>query len=133
MWSSQLSLLVNATREEIWRQWADMPNWGRWDEAVARSYLNGGFKDGIGCMLKWRRIPLLPGVLRDCQPPETFTIEGGFPLVNLRLRHEMVETGGGVKITRRLEVSGPLGFLFRRTMKRRIIDGFPQATARLVG
>ncbi len=131
MWLYQQSIIVDTSREQIWRQWADMPSWSKWDAAVERCYLNGEFKDGIGCLLKWRGLPLVFGVLRGCEPLRSFGVEGGFPLVSIRLWHELADGIDGVQVMRSVAISGPLGFLFARVLKRRALEGFPKAMARL--
>lgn len=48
MWEIEVSIVSRATREAIWRLWTDVARWGRWDDAIEMSDLEGSFAVGAG-------------------------------------------------------------------------------------
>ena len=44
MWTTEICRNTTATQEQIWKFWADVPNWNIWDKEVENSELLGEFK-----------------------------------------------------------------------------------------
>ncbi len=52
MWTTEVSRKTTATKEQIWKLWADVPNWNVWDKEVEISELFGQFQKGTKSILK---------------------------------------------------------------------------------
>ena len=52
MWTTEVSRKTTATKEQIWKLWADVPNWNVWDKEVETSELFGQFQNGTKGILK---------------------------------------------------------------------------------
>ena len=52
MWTTEVSRKTTATKEQIWKLWADVPNWNIWDKEVEKSELFGPFKKESKGILK---------------------------------------------------------------------------------
>lgn len=46
--------------------------------------------------------------------------------------HEMVDSAGGVQLTHRVNISGPLSFLWARIIGAKTVAGLPHAMSKLV-
>lgn len=131
MWSTEASATTEAPPEAIWRLWADVDNWKEWDPGVEDSSIDGPFVEGTRYGLRPKGGPKVTSVLTDVRLSEGFSVHTRLPLANLDFFHEMERVGEGTRITHRVEISGPLSFMFARLMGRGMEKGLPETVRNL--
>lgn len=131
MWSTEASATTQAPPEAIWRLWADVDNWKEWDPGVEDSSIGDSFAEGTRYELKPKGGPKVTSVLTDVRLSEGFSDHTRLPLANLDFFHEMERVGEGTRITHRVEISGPLSFMFARLMGRGMVKGLPETVRNL--
>ncbi|MBR0572646.1 MULTISPECIES: SRPBCC family protein [Pasteurellaceae] len=125
MWSKEVTIKTNATREQVWTLWSDVENWHKWDNDIEFAKLNGKFEEGV-C-----------GILKPCQAPKSkfelitvdkfneFTTRAFLPLTKIDFIHKITEKEGGIYITHAVQITGLLTFLFSKIIGEKIIKGLP--------
>ena len=131
MWSIEASAMTKASPEAVWGLWLDVENWKAWDPAVEQSWIDGPFAEGTCYELKPTRGPKATAVLTDVRPGEGFSNRTRLPLASLDFSHEVERVGEGTCIAHRIEISGPLSFVFARLMGRDMGKGLPEAVRNL--
>jgi len=130
-WSTLASTRTTARPEQIWRLWADVAQWNRWDGDVETSHLEGSFVEGARGYLKPKGGPKTKFVLTHVEPFAAFSDRSSLPLTTLDFIHTMRVEGVETVIEHRVEMNGPLTFLFRRIIGAGIARGLPSALERL--
>ncbi|MCA3725927.1 MAG: SRPBCC family protein [Phenylobacterium sp.] len=130
-WSTQAMARTTASPEQVWRLWSDVGGWSLWDPEVESSALDGAFTKGVRGSLKPRGGPLTRFELVSVEPCRGFTNCSRLPLARIDFIHTLREDGGGTVIEHRVEMSGPLTFLFRRLIGAGLARGLPGAVTRL--
>ena len=125
MWTYEHTLETKAPAEAIWRLWADVSTWSRWDDDIEWAQLEGSFAVGSRGRLKPKGIPAAGFALVSVVPGVSYTVEQRLPLATLRFHHELAETAGGsTRFTHRVTIAGPLGPLFGSVFGRRMKANF---------
>ncbi len=136
MWSSEHSIEAkDVTRQQVWAVWADVPNWPQWDTAAAWVR-----PDAPGPMAAGQRYTIQPrqgfkahGTITAAEPGRRFADVTPLFLCRLGFDHTVTDLpGGGVRLTHRVTLSGPLTFAFRPLLGRRIAAGIPGVMANLL-
>ena len=127
MWSHEESVEVNAAPAKVWALWQDVGSWPRWDAEVEWSRLDGDFAVGTRGALKPKGGPVTRFELTALEPGRGFTDVTRLPLTRLRFVHRLEPSGQGARISHRVEMEGPLTFLFSRLIGRNIARGLPHA------
>ena len=73
MWTTEVSRKTTATKEQIWKLWADVPNWNVWDAEVETSELFGQFQTGTKGVLKPVGGPKTKFEMTECSNFKSFT------------------------------------------------------------
>lgn len=132
MWTTEARATAKASPETVWELWSNVDGWKEWDPAVEWSSIGGPFAEGTRCELKPKGGPKAKAVLTDVRPGEGFSDRTRLPLANLGFSHEVERVGEGTtRITHRIEISGPLSFLFARLMGTNMEKGLPEAVRNL--
>ncbi len=131
MWTAEYTLITDATKEEIWKAWADVENWSKWDKGVEWCRLDGEFKTGTTYTLKPVGGPKAKAVITDCQPLKRFTDVSKLPLAKLEFIHELAEEKDGLHVTHRVNISGPLGFFFAQVIGKDTERDLPETIGNL--
>ncbi len=132
MWIAEYTLITDATKESIWKAWADVENWSKWDKGVEWCRLDGEFKIGTTYTLKPVGGPEAKAVITDCQPLKRFADVSKLPLAKMEFIHELAEEKDGLHVTHRVIISGPLGFLFAQVIGKDTERDLPETMGRLV-
>lgn len=132
MWSHQHTIETDASKQAIWKVWHDVANWPSWDEAVQWCKLDGEFKTGATYTLKPIHGPAVTAVITACEPYQRFTDVSTLPFAKLEFVHEVVDSCGGVQLTHRVNISGPLSFFWARVIGAKTVAGLPHAMSKLV-
>ena len=126
---AETSHVAAADAGAVWALWADVGSWQEWDEGIEWCRVDGPFAAGSTGMLKPRGGPRVRFTLLEVQPGRGFRDRSHLPLASLDFTHTVELAEGGVRITHRVEATGPLGWLFGRMMGAGLRAGLP-ATVR---
>jgi hypothetical protein len=132
MWKTEISRKTTATKEQIWKLWADVPNWNTWDKEVEASELFGEFKTGTKGILKPAGGPKTKFEMTECTEFKSFTDRSFLPLCKMDFIHSMKETKNGVEITHKVVMTGVMTFLFSKVIGSKIKIGLPIAVDKLI-
>lgn len=126
MWSKSHSIVTNkVTKEQIWKLLADVNNWHTWDEGVELAQLDGEFKAGNHFKFRPKGGPNLKIGIFEAVENRKFVDVTTFPLAKMYGEHTLEETPDGLRMTTTMKVKGPLGFLWRKIVAQKIVDGLP--------
>jgi carbon monoxide dehydrogenase subunit G len=120
-----------ATTADVWRWYADVDRWRRWDGGVQSVELDGPFETGT------RGHVILPNgrrgrlTLLDVTPGTTFTDVVKLSLLKLTTRHELTATALGTEITHTIAVTGLMARFFPRLLTIPIRRALPASVAQL--
>lgn len=132
MWATEVSRKTTATKEEIWKLWADVSNWNVWDKQVETSELFGQFQKGTNGVLKPAGGPKTKFEMTECTNLKSFTDRSFLPLCKMDFIHTMTETQNGLEITHKVIMTGFFTFIFSRVIGSKIIVGLPIAVEKLI-
>lgn len=125
-------IVINAPVERIWKLYADVNNWAKWDPDTKASALDGKkFEAGA---TGWHQSPTGPRTpLRfvSVVPNESFIAESRSPLSKLQFDHQLVRSGDRVEVIHRLEFTGLLAPFWGRVIGKIIYRGMPQTLGAL--
>ncbi len=126
MWSKTYSITSkDVTKEQMWKLFADVNNWHKWDTGIEYAKMEGKFEKGNSFILKPKGGPKVNITLIETQPTSKFVDLTKFPLAKMTGCHTFEETKDGLKITTTMTVTGPLGFLWRKLVAQNIVDALP--------
>ena len=131
MWSAEYAIVTDASKEAIWKVWADVENWRQWDESVEWCQLEGEFKTGASHILKPKDGPKVKSTIMDCEPLKKFTAVTHLPFAKMEFVHELREDKDGLHITHRVVISGFLSFLFAQVIGKNTARDFPKTLGNL--
>ena len=132
MWTTEVSRKTTATKEEIWKLWADVPNWNTWDKDIENSELFGEFKTGTKGILKPAGGPKTKFEMKECENLKSFIDRSFLPFCKTDFIHTMRETKDGLEITHKIVMTGLLTFLFARVIGSKIEIDLPTTVDKLV-
>ncbi|MGV6839089.1 MAG: SRPBCC family protein [Planktomarina sp.] len=118
------SIIINASKETIFAHYADVANWPVWDKEVKAVTL-GGLHVGSAGSLQPRSGPRAKIMISELTPNTSFTVTSKLPLCKMQFGHELTSMGEATKATHSVGFSGPLAFLFRRLIGRKIERTLP--------
>jgi hypothetical protein len=125
-------MVTTATKEAIWQVWQDVANWNVWDTHIEWATLNGDFKVGQTGALKPRGGPTAKFVITQCSPYAAFTDISPLPLATLIFEHKITPNKNGNLVTHRILISGPLAFLFKKLLGKKLANGLDVALPNLI-
>lgn len=131
MWSKEVSVTSNASKEQIWKLWSDVTNWHTWDEQVISSKIKGHFDIGQTGELNPKDGPKSNFTLVEVTPYKSFTSRSNLPFSTMDFIHEMKELDGVLTITHKLQISGIFTFLFSRLIGNKLARELPRAMHKL--
>ena len=134
MCKREYSIVADLSREQVWKAWSDVSNWNKWDHDIEWSALKGKFKNGGAITLKPRGSGIVHGVIEDCILLASFANATkiklcGVKLATLRFSHFLENHNEAIKITNRIEVSGPFAWIFWLLIGKNIANRFPESLA----
>lgn len=117
----------------IYRLYADVANWHRWDPDTRRATLDGPFAVGARGTLTPAKGKTVPMVVTFADPARGFTVESRIPLLlRMVFEHELIaRTPSQTEVVHRVTLSGPLGWLIGPGLKRQLDAGLPVTLANL--
>jgi putative intracellular protease/amidase len=138
MWSVEHSADTTADPAAVWARYADVSTWSRWNAAVAEVDLDGAFATGAAGTLTPPGAGPLPLTIVSAEPGRGYVSETAIAdTVTLRTTCRLAaKTGGGTRITHRVELVGPAAPHFAQAFGPVLAAGVPgtvEALAALTG
>ena len=133
MWTTEHSVQTSATPEEIWRLWADVAGWPEWNGDIERIELRGPFAAGSRILMT--PIGQEPIELRiaEAVEPDLFVDEAELDEIVVRTIHRVQPLDPErVRVTYRMEITGPAADALGPQIGPEISSDFPQTLAALV-
>jgi len=126
MWTRSHSIVTTeATKEQMWKLFADVNNWHTWDKGIEFAKMEGKFEKGNHFLLKPKGGPKLTIKLIEAIENVRFIDCTKFPLSKMYGEHQFEETPQGLKITTTMKVEGLFAFLWIKLVAKGIVDGLP--------
>jgi hypothetical protein len=126
MWTKSHTLVTTeVTKEQMWKLFADVNNWHRWDTGIEYARMQGNFEKGNHFLLKPKKGPKIKIQLVEAIENKKFVDLTRFPMAKMYGEHTFEETPQGLKITTTMKVEGFMGFLWRKLVAQEIADGLP--------
>jgi hypothetical protein len=113
------SAVSRASPEDAWAAWVDVARWSDGD-VIDAARLNGNFKEGSTFVSKPRGYPASTWTITRVDPPRLWVGESRVPGWGMTVEHLIQRDVAGTKLTERMSISGPLGWLIGRVVRRRI-------------
>ena len=132
MWTTEVTRKTTASKEQIWKLWADVPNWKVWDKEVEKAELFGEFKTGTKGVLKPAGGPKAKFEMNECTKFKSFSDRSFLPLCKIDFTHSITETKGGIEVTHKVMMTGFMTFLFSKVIGSKIKGGLPVAVEKLI-
>ena len=127
IWTKSHSILTTeATKEQMWKLFADVNNWQQWDTGIEYARMEGSFVKGNHFELKPKGGPKVTIELVETIENQKFTDLTKFPLALMYGDHTFDETPDGLRITTTMTVKGILGFLWKKLVAQNIVNGLPK-------
>ena len=108
MWTTEHSIETTAAPDAIWRAWADVQAWPRWNGDIERIELAGPFAQGSTITMNPHAQEPVLLRLADVVPGERFVDQADVDGTIVRTTHRLDRLGDGrTRVVYRLEASGP--------------------------
>jgi hypothetical protein len=131
MWHAEHTLDTTAPPEQIWRLMQVVSDWPRWDTGLTWADLPGGFQAGAQGSMKFRSEGLRSFLLSAVSDEQGFTALIKLPLAEVRHIHSQQISAIGTRLTHRIEISGPLSWLYGWRLGRRLREDLAPSMRRL--
>jgi hypothetical protein len=132
MWQHESTLDTSAPLEAIWNLWADVANWGSWNGDIEQIELRGDFVEGAEILMTPVGQDAVVLRVTEVRNNELFVDEARFDGVVLRTIHRLEPLADArVRITYRMEITGPAADELGPRIGPQITADFPQAIAAL--
>ena len=126
MWTKSHTLETKeATKEQLWKLFADVNNWHIWDEGIESAKMEGKFEKGNHFLLKPKNGPKVKIELSETIENKKFVDFTKFPLAKMYGEHTFEETPNGLRITTTMRVEGLLAFLWIKLVAQDIVNSLP--------
>jgi hypothetical protein len=120
------------SKEQIWETWKDVNNWHLWDTDLEFAKLTQPFQTGSIFTLKPKGGPYVKIEFCKIEPLKSYVDFTRFPLAKMYGYHEMRETSEGLELHTRMEIKGPLSFLWRKLVTEGIVAGLEEQTQAMI-
>ena len=108
------SVQISAKPADIFKLYADVNGWPKWDPEVVESSLSGAFTAGAVGEIKPKGGPKSKIEFVEVKPDVAFTARCKLPLCVMTFEHQLVPKGSTTTATHRVVFSGFLAPLFGR-------------------
>ena len=131
MWHAEHTLDTTAEPARVWQRVEEVATWPQWDTELAWVKLPGAFSTGAQGTMKALGEGPRPFLLASVVANESFTALMRLPLAQVRHIHSQEASVIGTRMTHRIEIDGPLSWLYGWYRGRRIRDGLAPSMRRL--
>ncbi len=127
MWTRSHTIVTKeATKEQLWKLFADVNHWHVWDTEIEYARMEGKFEQGNHFILKPKKGPKVKIELIETIENKKFVDRTKFPLAEMYGEHIFEETPDGLKITTTMTVKGILSFLWIKIVAQDIVNSLPE-------
>ena len=123
MWHAEHTLDTTAPPERIWAQMQMVGDWPQWDTGLTWAELGGAFSAGAQGTMKFGSESPKSFLLSSVVAQHGFTALMKLPLAEVRHIHFQETSAIGTRLTHRIEISGPLFWLYALGRGRRLREG----------
>ena len=116
---------IKAPVMQIWKIYANVNQWSKWDPDTKASSIDGKFETGA---TGWHQSPTGPRTRLEfvsVVPQESFMVESRSPLSIIQFDHQLVPQGDEVEVIHRVTFSGLLAPLWGRVVGKVIYQAMP--------
>ena len=124
MWTGKYETTTNVPAQRLFEVICDVNHWNKWDSGLEYAELEGAAVEGASFMLKPKGAPII-GMSIDAVKPFIFVDTAHLLLAKMRTTHEYVQSGSDTRILFKIEITGLLGFLWRRALGEKQIEEAP--------
>ena len=128
---AQHTLETTALSKNIWALWVDASGYKKWDERTEWAKLKGEFKVGTRGELKPKGGFSAVFTITEMKTGRSFTYLTPLPFARLQFHHAMEPTDMGTRLTHRIEVKGPLAWVWARVLGPKARAHLPVAMRKL--
>jgi len=115
---------TDVTADKLYRAITDINRWPEWDNEIETTTHDGRLAPGSPFTLKPKGGPKIAMEIVETIAPIRHVDLAHLPLAKLRMSHSFIpQTNGGTDIEIKIEVFGPLGFLWDRILARKLAAG----------
>jgi len=126
MWTKSHSIVTKeVSKEQMWRLFADVNNWHKWDKGIEFAKMEGNFERGNYFTLRPKGGPNVKVELLETVESHRFLDVTNFPLAKMYDLHTFEDTVDGLKVTNTITVKGLLSFLWVKIVAQKIADALP--------
>ena len=118
MWHTEHTLETSADPGDVWRRLAEVATWPDWDAGLSWAELAGPFSSGSRGRLRMRGEGTRAFRLSGVEAFTSFTALVHLPLAEIRHSHVQEASAMGTRMTQRIEIAGPLSWLYGLTRGR---------------
>lgn len=123
---------TNVKPETIWALWQDIDNWPKWHSDLEYCKLEGNFEIGSQFVLKPKSGPKVKIKLTEMEKGKSFTDCTAFIGAKMYDEHRMEIKDGGILISNKLVVTGPLRWIWIKLVANGIARSVPEEMDKLV-
>lgn len=127
MWTHQDSIDTLAAPATVWRFFADIPGWQRWNAGIARIEIHGPFAAGTQFFMEPPGEEGFTSTLLTVEENRGFTDETWIGDTRVLVHHRLDPLAQGTRITYATEITGPEASRFGPL----VTGDFPQVLAAL--
>ena len=122
----------NVSAEVIWKLWTDINNWTKWHGDLDYCELDGDFTVGNHFILKPKGAPAVNIMLTEVNEMQNFTDCTKFLGARMYDTHSLEVKDGGVLLSNKLVVTGPLKWLWVKIVAKHVAETVPNEMDSLV-
>jgi Polyketide cyclase / dehydrase and lipid transport len=128
MWVHEHTAETAASPKAVWHVLRDLDRWGSWDTSLEWVRLRGPFQVGSEVVMKPNGQDPITSVIVEATENRVDADQTTLGEVTLRFSHTLEPlASGGVKVTHRLEITGPAADLVGPELGPAITEDFPEA------
>lgn len=116
---------TQASPEQIWKVWADVENWKKWDPEIEIARIDGPFRTGTTGSTQFKGTPLFKTLLTKVDPLKCVVQEAYLTFAKVVSYQTMRHAAGITRVTFRVEVRGPLSLFYACLLNRFIKKKIP--------
>jgi len=133
MWTKTHSKFYpNVSPDTVWKIMTDINNWSKWHRDLEYCELNGDFKVGNHFKLKPKGAPTFKIMLTEINERENFTDCTKFFGAKMFDTHIIKAKDGGILLSNKLVVTGPLKWLWIKLVAQNVANTVPDEMDTLV-
>src|SRR5262245_34061592 len=132
MWHAQYQTTTDVPAEVLFRAISDSNAWSEWDHGLEFTSIDGPAREGSRFVLKPKGGPTVKMSIEELRSPIRMVDVAHLPLAKLRTSHEFLQLGSQTTVRFSIQVSGLLGFFWRKAVGEKQLQEAPAQTASFI-